>query len=202
MRDALRLYESMLPYILNLSSTFANTSEHQSWTERFLSRYCTLASRHVTAHAGQPHELLSNTATIPSASLLAPFRAYANHWDSKTTARIGAAAQSSKVWRAYYDVLSVILQAGMVQPIFQSKLQQSKELKSVEKTYETILLKEVSFPRADQASTLIENWVDQVMANWRMMCSSTWRDEDLQGDSKAALGHGVLDVGSLSTRRA
>lgn len=78
--------------------------------------------------------------------------------------------------------------------MFVTKLEQSVELKKVETTYESILMKEVKFPRADQANAQIESWVDQVMANWRTMCGSTWQEEDLRG-GRLALGRSVLDVG-------
>lgn len=134
-------------------------------------------------------------AIIPSAVILAPFRAYAKCCDVTTGARAGRAHSPSRVWRAYYDTLSVLLQNDMVQPIFHSKSQQRAELKSVEATYEAILLEEVSFPRADQVNAQVESWVDQVMANWRIMCGPTWLEGDLGKSDKAALGRGVLEVG-------
>lgn len=99
-----------------------------------------------------------------------------------------------RTWGLYYNTLSVLLQRKTTQHVFDSKLQQGVELKKVEASYESILLKETKFPRADQANSQIESWVDQVMANWRTMCGHTWQDEDLEG-GKAALGRGVLEVG-------
>ena len=89
----------------------------------------------------------------------------------------------------------MLLQRGTPQHVFDSKLQQGLELKKVEATYESILLKESSFPRADQANSNIESWVDQMMANWRVMCGHTWQNEDLGEGGKASLGRGVLEVG-------
>ena len=102
-----------------------------------------------------------------------------------------------RTWGCYYDTLSVLLQRQTMEHVFDSKLQQGVELKKVEATYESILLQEVQFPRADQASSLIESWVDQVMANWRVMCGHTWQDDDLGEGGKASLGRGVLSVGQI-----
>ena len=194
-KDLFRFYESMLPYISSLPSTFANTPENRLWTEKFLARYCLLSHRHVMTHPIRCRSLLSPAATIPPASVLAPFRAYAKGWDAGNSARSSGFASSSQVWRAYYDMLSDFLQNNIVQPVFRSKAQQYTELKNVEKTLEAIQLKETSFPRADQVNTQIEHWADQVMANWRVLCGLSWREEDLAGADKAALGRGVLDVG-------
>jgi len=195
-RDAYRTYESMLPYLSNLPSTFANTTQHHYWREMLLARYSMLSSRHVVAHAGNPIDLLSPAASIPPTSLLTSFRAYAHNWDSKLYARAGKSSFSLRPWQAYYDTLSILVQQGFVEPMFKSKLQQRTEVKIVETIYEDGLLKGVTFPRADQTSSQIESWVDQVMANWRIMCGSTWQEEELGEGGKAALGHGVLDVGS------
>ena len=100
-----------------------------------------------------------------------------------------------RTWGYYYNTLSVLLQRETTQHVFDSRLQQGIELKKVEASYESILLKETKFPRADQANSQIESWVDQVMANWRIMCGHTWQDEDLGEGGKAALGRGVLEVG-------
>ena len=199
MREAARTYASMLPYILNLPTTFSSVPEHQLWTEKLLARYCILASRHVILNAERPEELLSSTSLIAPGSILSPFRAYANLYDAqKTTAdndmAMDGGSSHGRTWKAYYDAVSIMVQNGIVQPVFKSRLQQGVELKSVEAFYQATLLKEVKFPRADQANSQIESWVDQVMANWRVMCGPKWLDEDLGEGGKAALGHGVLDV--------
>ena len=194
-KEVFRFYESMLPYISSLPSTFANTPENQSWTEKFLSRFCILSHRYVMTNTTKSRSLLSPSTTISPASVLAPFRAYAKGWDAGRTVRSGGSTPSSQVWRAYYDMLSDFLQNSIVQPVFRSKAQQCTELKNVEKTLEAIRLKETNFPRADQVNVQIEHWADQVMANWRILCGPSWREEDLGGADAAVLGRGVLDVG-------
>lgn len=73
-------------------------------------------------------------------------------------------------------------------------LQQSIELRRVEGAYEGILLREVSFPKANEAATEVECWADQVVTNWRMMSSPRWLDEDLGKGGKEAVTRNVLAV--------
>lgn len=190
---AYRAYSSILPYLSSLSSTFADNPQHHYWREMVLARYSVLISHHVLAHVN-PGDLLSPAASIPPSSLLTPFRAYAHNWDSRLSARGSRPSFNLRPWQAYYDTLSRLVQHSIVQPIFSSRLHQRTELKTVERIFEDGLLKEVSFPRADQTSSQIEGWVDQVIANWRIMCGSTWRAEELGEGGRAGVGQGVLDV--------
>ena len=197
LEEAVRNYESILPYVASLPSTSANTPEQQYWTERLLARHCILSSRHVSANQVSP-----SISAVPPSRVLAPFRAYSKYWDAKSASSAGTLSktgdrQSSplRTWGCYYDTLSVLLQRGIPQHVFDSKLQQGLELKKTEATYESILIKESKFPRADQVNSQIESWVDQVMANWRVMCGHTWQNEDLGEGGKASLGRGVLEVG-------
>lgn len=193
----------MLPYITSLPSTFSDTPEYRYWTESLLTRHCILSSRHVTANQVSP------ISVVPPSRVLAPFRAYSKYWDTKSGSNTGTLFKAGdrhsshmRTWGCYYNTLSVLLQRETTQHVFDSKLQQGVELKKVEATYESILLKETKFPRADQANLQIESWVDQVMANWRVMCGHTWQDEDLGDGGKAALGRGVLDVGLIQSANA
>lgn len=102
----------------------------------------------------------------------------------------------ARVWKAYYDTLSTLTQLQVGSPVFDSKSNQHSELKHVEATYESLMLKETSFPKANQASTEIESWVDQVMANWRAMCGPDWQETNYGPGGKAHLGKGILDVSS------
>ena len=201
--EASRTYESMLPHITSLLSTSASTQEQRYWTENLLTRHCMLSSRHVSTNQGSP--LIS---AVPPSRVLAPFRAYSKYWDTKNASSTGVSKAGDwqrscmRTWSCYYDTLSVLLQRENIQHVFGSKLQQAVELKKVEATYESILLGETTFPRADQANSHIESWVDQVMANWRVMCGHTWQDEDLGEGGKASLGSGVLKVGGFLESKA
>ena len=58
----------------------------------------------------------------------------------------------------------------------ETKLQQLKEMKEMERSYEALLLGQVSFPEAGVVNTEVESWADQVMQNWRTLCGPAWAD--------------------------
>ena len=214
--DAVHTFESMLPYISTVQSTSASSAEHRFWTERLLARHCLLASRGVKSKAETSRQNLSPE------SILAPFRAWADFWGSGLSGDSGklegqdATEGISRrwIWQSYYNTLSILLQQGLSYPspsekpsaierrvsaydnkfLANPKLQQITELKKVEAIYEGLLLKEVKFPKANEASSEVESWVEQVTANWRVYSGSTWRDDDVGEGGKEALSRNVLAV--------
>lgn len=74
------------------------------------------------------------------------------------------------------------------------RLRQRAELKRVETIYENLLVKETSFPKASDTNHAIEEWVDSVMDNWRLLCGPTWKDEDLGEGGKEGIARSVLDA--------
>jgi cargo-transport protein YPP1 len=141
------------------------------------------------------------------------YRYWAKYWNStgKGIDTADMARPRRSAWKAYYDTLSVILQNHLpydveqvsanaitektiTRPQLNIRLQQRAELKRVETIYETLLLKEISFPKASENNHEIEAWTDAVMENWRILCGPTWSDDDLGEGGKEAAGRGVLDV--------
>ena len=211
--DVFKTYKAVLPYVSTVTSTSAGGREEQQWTERVLMQYCTLAERH-----SRPQDEKTVRVMAPETSL-APFRAWANFWEGKAGqessrfdgVELDKNLQRRHVWQAYYNVISDILQSGRAYPSASAKvpdgpeanlrLQQSVELRRVEATYEGILLKEVRFPEANRTNAEVENWVEQVMANWRVLCGPEWEDEDLGQGGQNATGRNVLDVSQSLTSK-
>lgn len=166
---------------------------------------------------------VARTKEMSSAAIiLAPFRAWAGFWETgpgQDMGRLDGAGQQGtvsrrRVWQAYYEVLSMLLQHGSPYPPWIETSQiagrpssgygnkssdnirpmMSTELKKVEAIYEGLLLKEVKFPKANEASPEIENWVAQVMTNWRVLCGGNWQDEDFGEGGKEAAGKDTLAV--------
>lgn len=205
----------MLPQVLKAQSTAGSCSEGRLWAEDLLERYCTLVGKHVASNAHNPAGLLSPRTTISASSILTPFRAWARFSDSgpdygtRPRIRNEAVLSGRRVWQAYYDTVSLILQflcqdthrVGDCMNLFgfPSKASRNAELRSVEAVYEKLLFKEVSFPEANEASPEIESWTDQVMVNWAILTAPESLDEDLEKGGKAALSRRVQGVsGSLS----
>ena len=197
-REAVRTYASMSPYISDLPPKIASVLEHQLWTQRLLVRHLFLTSRYVISNREKPGELFSSASLLATGSLLSPFRAYASFYEARDPAfgRKFPIEDDPRrhAWKAYYDVISIMIQHDIVQPVFKSRSQQSAELKRVEGVYQGLLLGDFEFPRADEENYHIELWVDQVIANWRAMCGRSWKDEDLGEGGKASLSRGVVEV--------
>ena len=191
----------------------SRTPELRRWTERLLSKACMFTSRNVR-----------NPTTGSLSECLQCFHAWSDFWSRAPSASSSSRGASSfsyldiprrAVWRAYYDLLSVVLQYNLlyhprstspsdllIQP--QSRLpdeqytsarrRQRAELKRVEATYESLLLDGTQFPKANQTNTEVEEWIQQVMANWNIFCSSTWSDQDLGDGGQQAVSRGALDI--------
>ncbi|KAL8656473.1 MAG: hypothetical protein Q9226_002662 [Calogaya cf. arnoldii] len=217
-QDALRIYASMLPVISSTPSATRSMPEYRIWTEQLLARYSLLMqdSTRSSGRGGQPRPHTKET--------LAPFRAWAelpsvnparsgNVGQSPGTVKHPLPARR-RIWQLYYTSLSTILQQGLPYPpvghgpansahqmstdnvksLTNVKLQQSIELRQVETLYEDVLLKEVSFPKANEANAEVESWTDQVMANWRAISNSSWQNEDLGKGGKEAVTRNVLAI--------
>ena len=75
-----------------------------------------------------------------------------------------------------------------------TKLQTRIELQRVETIYEGLLLREVRFPKANESSEEVREWVELVMGNWNVLCGSTWQNADLGEGAKEGVSRSVLDV--------
>ncbi|KAL8796217.1 MAG: hypothetical protein Q9182_007405 [Xanthomendoza sp. 2 TL-2023] len=198
--EALRVYASVMPLIASTPIAFRSTPEYRIWAEQLLARYGKLRSNET----------------------LAPFRAWAElPWANTSRlgniTQSGMASRSRsvprrRVWRLYYDTLSAIMQEDLPYPanvpgtsmaaqemstdnvnaVDNLKLQQGIELRRVETIYEEILLKELPFPMASEASVEVESWIDQVMANWRVVSGPSWQNQDHGRGGKEAMTRNVL----------
>lgn len=150
------------------------------------------------------------------------FRAWASFWQRAPPPTTSSATSTSRtdisprqVWKAYYDLLSVILQHGLLytpvgsqrtdllvvpwsgiadERYVDAKVKQRAELKRIEATYESLLLNETQFPKASQTNAEVEEWVEQAVGNWRILCGTDWTDSELGEGGKEAIGRGMLDV--------
>ena len=213
---AMEIYHSMLQYISTIQCAFGSSLEHRTWTEKLLHNYCILVGSYVASKAHRPEELLSPTAMVAPASILAPFRAWASFCETEpdyggsSRPHSEAPPPRRRLWQAYYDTLSLVLKISPrssaisnnhnSQFQFASKAAQSAELRKVETRYESLLLQEVGFPKANEANPEVETWTDQVMTNWSIISAPESLDEDLEKGGRLAVSHRVLDVGRLLTQ--
>ena len=203
--DVGRFYESALPTFAELPSFVTGTVEYRRWMERLLTRICLLL------HKRSRSKFNLNQASLDVEPLLLPFRAWAKFWDDMPghglvpSAEFGVDSKSHKreVWKDYYYLLSRILQSGHPPSpqdnasrldLTNSRIRQSAELRKVEMTYETLLLKEVSFPQASEVNYEVDEWVDMAMSNWSIICGPTWHDDELGQGGQESVSRNVLDV--------
>jgi hypothetical protein len=192
--EALATYDSALPIL----STASIGKEERIWAELLLTNFCVLSSSLLSEKSSN----LSETETLSA------FRAWAKFWEGNSpqgSTHHGHTAEVTRrqVWFAYFRILSDILQHDLpypqtalttAYPDTSTRLQLKTELQRVEATYEGLLLEEVSFPKAEEASEEVERWVEIVMRNWRVLCGSTWREQELGEGGREAVSQSALDI--------
>ena len=189
----------------------SRTPELRIWTERLLARGCMFTKRR---------------AESPTARTLSEALRCFLGWSDFLQRAPSPATRSGdgpprfdvsrrQVWKVYYDLLSTILQYGLMYNLSPSstsdllvypsddmsdelymsaKTQQRTGLKQAEATYESLLLNETQFPKASQSNTEVEKLVQQVVSNWKVLCGSGWSDSELGIGGKESIGRGVLDI--------
>jgi hypothetical protein len=70
----------------------------------------------------------------------------------------------------------------------------ASELRRIESICENNLLREAKFPTAQANNSQVEEWVEQVISNWEVLCGPHWQDQDLGEGGQNAVGRNVLDV--------
>lgn len=202
--EARRLYHEAIT-----KTPGARSPELRKWTERLLAKAC-----------------LHFNANIPSRSIpactdaLRAFSAWNDFWQRSppTTSASGDSPSRidvprRQVWRAYYDLLSIVLQNGLTYYVASSdriyvgtldtvpgdrqtpaKQNQRADLKRVETTYESLLVQETQFPKASQTNLEVEQWVEQAMRNWRIICGFGWTDAELGQGGKEGVSRSVLNI--------
>jgi hypothetical protein len=106
-------------------------------------------------------------------------------------------APRALVWTAYYRFLTAVLQSGLTYTgpnDGPDRPQLCSELRRVETIYERNLLSEVMFPTASSQNSQVEEWVEQVISNWQVLCGPEWQDSDLGEGGQNAVGRNVLEV--------
>ena len=183
--------------------------EHRHWLERFLFRCCELF------HHSAPEKEARRLAFSRPAFLA--YRSWARYQPTARSQPYLPAditpAQHRSVWKSYYDLASQTLQEerpyvpldgpseGLIPGSKEQRRAQTGELRRIESVYESVLLGDVPFPNAESANLEVDRWTDQVVANWRVIISPEWSDDDIGDEGgKEAYGRRVLEVRSFPGR--
>lgn len=114
-----------------------------------------------------------------------------SHLDASTS------LSRTSIWKAYYGLLTTVLQNGlayMAPNDGPDRPQLASELRRIEAICENNLLRDVKFPTASSSNSEVEEWVEQVISNWEVLCGPHWQDQDLGEGGQNTVGRNVLDV--------
>ncbi|CAG8213901.1 unnamed protein product [Penicillium salamii] len=194
--ETLETFASLIPWLDSGKLSSITTPQFLSWSESLLGKGALLASQEASrnpAYADPRHvdsalRLLRLWAAHPSVKQGTP--ATSNVDDS-------APASRSSIWTGYYAFLTTILQKGLPYTGPNDgphRPQQANELRRVETICEGSFLRETRFPTAESHNSQVEEWIEQVISNWEIMCGPEWQDSDLGEGGQNAIGRNVLDV--------
>lgn len=199
--EALAVFESALGPLQNVWNGEKGRRQLQFWAELFLTEFCMLQSQ----------ALERSEKTLDDPTCLASFRSWARYWEASRTQGtplagghgFRGAVPRRRVWLEYYNALSSILGQDLPFPTAYVNLamndssarnQLRTELKKVEAAYESLLLSETPFPKADEEREEVETFVDALMRNWSILSGRDWHEHDLGPDGKEGLSRGVLEI--------
>jgi hypothetical protein len=202
-------YRSIIGYVSHVVTLRVPQLELRRWTEELLSHICMFFSVDTESRPAQLGEAM------------AAFHLLSKFLDDQSWRPLGVTRTSltdhspRMVWRAFYEGLSRIVKEDLVyhpSPVHRdhdttehrglleeddflaSRMQQRADLRRVEANYESLMLQETEFPRADESNEEVKSWIELVMANWRVLCGPNWTDAELGAGGKAAVGRSTLDV--------
>ncbi|RAL10027.1 putative filamentation protein (Rhf1) [Aspergillus homomorphus CBS 101889] len=197
--DALDTLESLIPWLSShLQGSALSNPQFLYWSERLVAEGASITVEDALRDIGA-----TDAQTVTTA--LGFLRLWASHPNIKQATAsqsvpadnaTGSALRSS-LWKSYYDLLTAILRHGV--PYSPStngpeRPQLASEIRRVEAVCEANLLRETKFPAADSSNPHVEDWVEEVMSNWQVLCGPTWTDEELGEGGQNAVGRNVLDI--------
>ncbi|CAG7915479.1 unnamed protein product [Penicillium olsonii] len=194
--ETIETFASLIPWLKSGKLSSITTPQFLSWSESLLGKGGILASEEARRNAAYSDpknvdialQLLRLWAAHPCVKQGTP--ATSNVDDS-------APASRSSIWTGYYAFLTTILQHGLPYTGPNDgphRPQQANELRRVETICESSFLRETKFPTADSHNVQVEQWIEQVISNWEIMCGPEWQDSDLAEGGQDAIGRNVLEI--------
>lgn len=191
-QDAEAAYKSVLPFLDANRSAIASTQQLSYWSEQLLAA---LAISKVQDDEKLPASQGDNVASLA-------FR----HWDQLATTgsetvhfaygHPGPHRSRASVWNSWYAYMSNSLQHNHYSRSieFGSPSEQIALFRRVQTAYENEFLQNTRFPKATESNHLVEEWVEQVIRNWTVLCGPQWTDEDLGQGGRNSFSRSVIDI--------
>ncbi|KAJ5775228.1 uncharacterized protein N7511_000239 [Penicillium nucicola] len=195
--ETLDTFGSIVPWLSSNKLTSITTPQFLEWSESLLGKGALLASEEASKRT-----LYSDPEQVHVALRLLrlwashPFVKQGNPTRSSNADGSGTVSRSS-VWTSYYGFLTIVLHDRLVYTgpnDGPDRPQLASELRRVEAICEGNLLREVKFPTASSQNNQVEEWVEQVISNWEILCGPEWQDSDLGEGGQNAVGRNVLDI--------
>lgn len=196
--ETLEAFAALIPWLSNGTLTSTSNAQFLSWAETLLGKGALLASE--TATKSSPHSDKRHVEiALRMFRLWAALPAVKQGLASAQTLCTDASGSPSRatIWKAYYGFLTTVLQDDLDYTPFHdgpARPQLASELRRIESICEGHLLREVKFPTASSNNSQVEEWVEQVIKNWEVLCGPHWQDQDLGEGGQNAVGRNVLDV--------
>ncbi|KAJ5518010.1 Tetratricopeptide-like helical [Penicillium expansum] len=175
--ETLETFASLIPWLSGGKLASITTPQFLNWSESLLGNGALLASNE--AVGGSSCGETGGSANNPSNVDL-----------------FGLAPRAS-VWAAYYRFLTAVLRGGLTYPGSNDgpdRPQLCSELRRVETIYERnfSLRSHVSYSQFAELPN--EEWVEQVISNWQVLCGPEWQDSDIGEGGQNAVGRDVLEI--------
>ena len=216
--DAVATYDSILPLISQSQSPVAFGHEYRHWANQLILQNCRVCAKYLESTLSSPERLFQSSTPINPSNILKPFRTWAliNPSPVSHPPLAGSSQSPRQTWQDYYIAVSTLL---ALRPMstrapqetgigsnkefnntfgFESTSRQLLELRQVEAAYEAALFRDYGFPQANETHAEIDDFIDQVITNWQVVCGSDFVDEDLGDGGKIAYSRKVAAV-SLCT---
>ncbi|KAJ9488075.1 hypothetical protein VN97_g5222 [Penicillium thymicola] len=196
--ETLETFASLIPWLSGGKLASITTPQFLNWSELLLGNGALLASVEVTKntpysdprHGGIALQLLRLWAAHPAVK-------QGGSATNPSSVDTFSLAPRASVWASYYRFLTAVLQDGVTYTgpnDGPDRPQLCSELRRIETIYERNLLSEVMFPTASSLNSQVEEWVEQVIRNWQVLCGPEWQDSDVGEGGQNAVGRGVLEI--------
>lgn len=192
--EALREWQPVPSWLESFGEKIYSSPQFSYWTEQLLAQAAVSLAQIFAAGD-------SSGETVHSAlQFFRKWSAFSGRGKEASPTSFGnSSAHLSRlsVWKADYTFVSAVLRRGIPYPTEingSPRVAQASELKRVEAMYENALLQSTRFPHASQSNTVIEDWVEEAVQNWQIMCGDLWRDTDLGEGGRNECGRNMLEI--------
>jgi cargo-transport protein YPP1 len=193
--EALQTFRPFVPWVDNIKARLPGQVQLSYWSEQMLAQMAFVASTNIDFTALQSDSWVA--VALKAFRLWADLATRSKEVSYATFGNSQAHLSNLRILKGFYDLVSRLLQHGFEYPPtgeVRPRLKQSAELRNVERMYENELLRNTRFPKAQESNEPIENWVEQVIRNWQILCGPSWREMDLGEGGRNAVGRNVLDI--------